>query len=503
MPNLIPLPSSFEPAPGSYRLTPEAVIRLSPGTPELQLVGRHLASCLAPAAGRDLPVVPAAGPAPTGSLILTTGEAEAALGQEGYLLRVEPERVTLRAAALAGLFHAVQTLRQLLPAGLRNPRPGEWTIDCCTVRDAPRFAWRGMMLDVARHFFGVAQVRRLIDQMASYKLNVLHLHLTDDQGWRLMIESWPRLAEYGGGSAANGDPGGYYSQQDYRDIVAYAAGRHIMIVPEVDMPGHTHAALAAYPELKGTTQFEGLYSGTKVGFSSFAIREEITYRLIEQVLAEIAALTPGPYLHVGGDEALSTPEAEYVYFVERLQGIVRGVGKQCLAWEEVARGELLPDTLVQYWWQEQWARKAAESGNKLIMSPASRAYMDMKYDPQTRLGQDWTRRYIDVRDGYEWDPATAVEGVTEDSILGVEAPLWTETVVTGEDLDYMTFPRLPGYAEIGWTPQSARSWKDYRLRLAAHGPRMEAMGIRFYRSPQVRWKKERIHKDTRRNTKSE
>jgi hexosaminidase len=344
-----------------------------------------------------------------------------------------------------------------------------------------------MMLDVARHFFTVEEVRRLIDQMAFYKLNVLHLHLTDDQGWRLMIESWPRLAEHGGSTAANGDRGGYYSRNDYRGLITYAAERHVMIVPEVDMPGHTHAALASYPELKGTTKMSGLYTGTEVGFSSFDIHEEITYRFLEQVIAEMAALTPGPYFHIGGDEAHSTPDAEYVYFVERVQAIVREAGKACVGWEEVAKGKLLPDTVVQYWWQKEWARQAAQAGNKLVMSPAARAYIDIKYDAGTRLGQDWTRNYIEVRDGYDWDPATMLDGAPEESILGVEAPLWTETIVTQDDLDFMTFPRLPGYAEIGWTPQAGRSWDDYRLRLAAHGPRMEAMGIQFYRSPQVGW----------------
>lgn len=490
MPDLIPLPVSFEPAPGSFRLTPAASIQVSPATPELLAIGRYLAGCLASATGFTPPVKAAESPASAGGLLLTTVGAEAELGTEGYRLRIDPERIELAAAGPTGLFYAAQTLRQLLPAAVeaRSGEPPPCAVDCCTVRDAPRFAWRGIMLDVARHFFGLAPIERLIDQMALYKLNVLHLHLTDDQGWRLMIDSWPRLAEHGGGTEVGGGRGGFYTKEDYRRIVARAAERCITIVPEVDMPGHTHAALVSYPELNGTTRFEGLYPGTEVGFSSFAIRDPATYRMIEQVLGEIGDLSPDPYLHIGGDEAHSTPDGEYAYFVERVQEIVRRLGKRSVGWEEVARGELLEDTVVQFWWQEKWGRRAHERGNKLVMSPAARAYMDIKYDAATPLGQDWTQRYIDVRDGYDWDPAAVLNGVGEDAILGVEAPLWTETVATQEDLDFMTFPRLPGYAEIGWTPQAVRSWTEYRSRLAAHGPRMEALGIGFYRSPQVSWR---------------
>ena len=489
MPDLIPYPSSFEPAPGTFQLTAETALHVLPGADQVRAVAESLARRLRPSTGYDLPVRTLDGAAPPGSLSLDLTAPEPALGGEGYDLAVTPQQVRLSAPEPAGLFRGTWTLQQLLPPAVeaRTRQPGPWAIGCCIVRDTPRFAWRGMMLDVARHFFTVEEVKRLIDQMAYYKLSLLHLHLTDDQGWRLMIDSWPRLAGHGGSTATHGDRGGYYTQDDYRVILGYAAERYITVVPEIDMPGHTHAALDSYPELKGTTKLSGPYTGTEVGFSSFAIHEEMTYRLIEQVIGELAALTPGPYLHIGGDEAQSTPEADYIHFVERIQAIVRETGKRPVGWEEVAKGRLLPDTIIQYWWQEQWGRKAARAGNKLIMSPAARTYMDIKYNAETRMGQDWTRSYIEVQDGYDWDPASVLDQAPEETILGVEAPLWTETVVTADDLDYMTFPRLPGYAEVGWTPQARRSWADYRLRLAAHGPRLEAMGIRFYRSPQIAW----------------
>lgn len=481
MQNLIPLPASVKPEPGTFRLNEGAAIHFTPTTDEVQAVAAALAGHLQSAAGFDLPVAASGGDAPGGFLLALT-EADPDLGEEGYRLQVGTQQVTLSAAHPAGLFRGLQTVRQLLPPG-----SGPLQMDCGLIRDVPRFPWRGVMLDVARHFFGVQAVQRLIDQMVLYKFNVLHLHLSDDQGWRLMIESWPRLAEHGGSTATYGDPGGYYTQDDYRALVEYARARHVIIVPEVDMPGHTHAALASYAELNESGLAPDLYTGREVGFSTFAIRKEVTYRFLEQVLGEIADLTPWPYLHIGGDEAHSTPDPDYKYFVERVQKIVQALGKVNVGWEEVAKANLLPDTIVQYWWNREWAQKAVASGNKLIISPATNTYMDIRYDAATRLGQDWTKKYIEVQDAYDWDPAAILEGAGEESILGIEAPLWTETIVTLEDMDSMFFPRLCAVAEVGWSPRETRRWEDFRRRLAAHGPRLEALGIRFYRSPQVEW----------------
>ena len=489
MQNIIPQPASVTPAQGSFTLNAATTIRIQPGADEIHRIGQFLSDQLRPGTGYSLPVLASSETDARGCISLTTSGADPALGDEGYELRVESDRVTLTASQPAGLFHGVQTIRQLLPAAIETAtrQPGPWTMQAGVIRDQPRYSWRGCMLDVARHFFGVADVKRLIDQCAYYKFNVLHLHLTDDQGWRLMINSWPKLAEYGGKYSVDGDPGGYYTQEEYREIVEYAHQRYLTIVPEVDMPGHTNAALACYPELNVSGKAPELYTGTKVGFSSFDIHNEITYKFLDDVIGEMAALSPGAYFHIGGDEARSTPEADYIYFVQRVQEIVKAHGKISVGWEEVAKGELLPDTIVQFWWNREWARKGAQQGRKFIMSPATHAYLDMKYDAITHLGQDWTRKYIEVQDGYEWDPETMLEGVTEKSILGIEAALWSETIVTTDDLDYMIFPRLPGYAEIGWSPAKKKNWEDYRLRLAAHGARFKAMGIKFYRSPQVEW----------------
>jgi hexosaminidase len=361
------------------------------------------------------------------------------------------------------------------------------------VEDSPRFAWRGTMLDVARHFFTVQQVERYIDQAALYKINALHLHLSDDQGWRIAINGWPRLATYGGSTAVGGGKGGYYTQADYTAIVRYAAARYMTVVPEIDGPGHTNAALASYAELNCDGKAPPLYTGTDVGFSSWCIAKPVTYELLNDVLGQLAKLTPGPYVHIGGDEAHSTTAADYATFIEKVGPIVSKYGKKMVGWNEIGAAKIPPGSVAQYWNTAkgsengtQTARDAVAQGVKVVMSPPNHTYLDMKYDESTPLGQDWAG-LIEVRDSYEWDPATLVDGVTEKDVLGVEAPLWSETIVTNDDIDYMTYPRLPAIAEIGWSPQARRSWDDFRVRLAAQGPRWSAMSVHFYRSPQVPW----------------
>jgi len=344
------------------------------------------------------------------------------------------------------------------------------------------------MLDVARHFFRVEVVLRLIDRLAAYKFNILHLHLTDDQGWRLMIQSWPDLARIGGSKAIQGDPGGYFTQEEYQAIVEYARARFITLVPEIDLPGHTNAALASYPELNPDGRAPALFTGSEVGFSSLSVAAANTDSFLEAVIGEVADLTPGPYLHIGGDEAHSTSEAEYRQFIEKAQKLVLAKGKTPVGWEEVARGELSPQTLVQYWFNSDWALKAGLQGNALIMSPCTKTYLDIKYNEETPIGQTWPGSYTEIQDAYDWDPAGFLSDLPPERVIGVEAPLWTEQVATPEEMDFMFFPRLCAIAEVGWTPREARSWEDFRVRLAEHGPRLEAMGVNFYPSTQIPWK---------------
>ena len=486
--SVIPKPRVARQGTGLFSLGPDAAIVVKGGA-EAVRVAEYLAGRLRPATGYRLAVTPGRGTAPAGSIGLSLDATLQLLGDEGYRLRITPDGVTLRAYRPTGLFRGVQTLRQLLPAEIESAavQPGPWRVRTGTIDDRPRFVWRGAMLDVARHFFGVADVKRFVDLMALYKLNRLHLHLTDDQGWRLAIRSWPKLAKHGGSTEVGGGPGGSYSQREYAELVAYAAARYVTVVPEIDMPGHTNAALASYAKLSCDGRAPDLYSGIEVGFSSLCIREELTYRFVDDVVGEVARLTPGPYFHIGGDEAQATAPDDYVYFVRRVEAIVRAHGKRMVGWEETARAGLHRTSIAQHWHDPELARRAVRQGAKVIMSPAPKAYLDMKYTPDTKLGLTWAGT-SDVRDAYSWDPATQVSGVRERDILGVEAPLWSETTETVADQDYLAFPRLLGHAEIAWSPRRGRSWKEYRWRLAAHGPRLRALGVGFYPSPLVPWR---------------
>ena len=487
-PAIVPKPLAVAPGRGAFTLARTARIVATADDPAAQRVARLLADRLRPATGFRLPVTAARGTAAPGDIHLVLRPGDSALGDEGYRLRVDPHLVTLAARRPAGLLRGAQTLRQCLPAGIESPRrqPGPWHLPVVTIHDRPRFAWRGMMLDVARHFFDVAEVERLIDLLALYKLNRLHLHLTDDQGWRLAIRARPRLTRLGAQTAVGGGPGGHFTQRDYRRIVAYAAERFVEVVPEIDMPGHVNAALVAYGELACDGVAPEPYSGIDVGFSSLCIRREETYAFVDEVLGEIAALTPGPYLHVGGDEALSTDPEDYRFFVDRVQRIVRAHGKRLLGWEEIARAPLRRRSLVQHWHDPALARRAVAQGARLVLSPASRAYLDMKYDRASEPGLVWAGT-TSVRKAYAWDPATLVDGVAESDVAGVEAPLWSETISTRAGLDHLAFPRLLGIAEIGWSPAAGRSWREYRLRLASHAPRLDALGVAFHRAPGVPW----------------
>lgn len=311
----------------------------------------------------------------------------------------------------------------------------------------PRFEWRGVMLDVARHFFSVDDVKRFIDTIAPLQLNRLHLHLTDDQGWRVEITSWPKLAEIGGRTAVGGGPGGFYTQAEYRDLVSYAAEQHVTIVPEIDMPGHVNAALVAYPELAPAGAEPAPYTGIDVGFSTLDATNELTYRFVDDVLREVAALTPGAYIHIGGDEALSTQGEDYARFMGRVFEFVPSHGKQVVGWEEIAKLPLPPGAIVQHWKDGDLARAAVKQGARVIMSPATRTYLDMKLDATTKLGLEWAG-YVSVRDASNWDPATQVAGVGEADVIGVEACIWSETLETFEDVEYMAFPRLVGVAGV-------------------------------------------------------
>ncbi|GAA0797152.1 beta-N-acetylhexosaminidase [Spirilliplanes yamanashiensis] len=486
---VVPVPAEVTPRDGAgFRLTADTRIRAEEAAADG--VARQLQAALRPSTGFGL-VIGTGGPE---NAITLTLDADRSVGRQGYELDIAADRVTLRARTGAGLFAGVQTIRQLLPPRVDADtlQQAEWVLPGGRIVDRPRFEYRGAMLDVARHFHAPDEIKAYIDLIAQYKMNHLHLHLSDDQGWRIEIEAWPELTKRAGGAGTgvDGEGPGFLTKQDYSDLVAYAAERHVTIVPEIDLPGHTNAALSTYPELNCDGTAPAPRTDTEVGYSSLCVSKEVTYRFVEDVVKEIAALTPGPYLHIGGDEAKATTDEQYGTFMKRVLPLVAKYGKTPVGWHEIAAVPLPDDAVPQYWGTEPEqpdTAAAAAAGNRILMSPANRVYLDMKYDKSTELGFDWAAR-IEVKDAYDWDPARRLAGVGERDILGVEAPLWSETLRTLDDIEFMAFPRLPAIAELAWSPQAERDWDTFRGRLAQQGPRWEAQGVNFYRSPQIDWK---------------
>ncbi|MEU8220930.1 family 20 glycosylhydrolase [Micromonospora taraxaci] len=489
--DVVPAPQQVQPDPtADWTLPAEAVIVAS-SDPAALVVAEQLAGLLRPATGYPLPVTDAAAPAPVDGIALVLDETTADLGAEGYRLDVTTNGVRVTAVTAAGLFHGVQTLRQLLPATIESPTrvTERWTLPGGTITDVPRFPYRGAMLDVARHFFAVEDVLRVVDHLARYKLNHLHLHLTDDQGWRIAVDSWPKLTTVGGATAVGGGPGGFYTKADYTRIVSYAAARHITVVPEIDLPGHTNSALVAYPELAPDKFAPQPYTGTEVGFSYVDPADDRTYDFIADVLGELAAITPGPWLHIGGDEAFKVKGEVYTGFVERVQRIVAGLGKTVVGWHQLAPAAHVDGRVLQWWGtngEDPTTVEAVRQGARLIVSPGNHAYLDMKYAPDTPIGHDWAG-LIDVRKAYDWDPGTHVAEVPSTAVIGVEAPLWTESVTSLADIEFLLLPRLPAIAELGWSPRETHDWAGFRDRLAGHGPRWDAAGIAFHRAPEIPW----------------
>lgn len=490
--NLIPMPLKIEATAKEFKLNSNTVISTS-GDINFKKVGEFLLEKLNYHNSLDIKIEENA---KNNVINIIKDENYGLTSNESYELIVDVNAITIKASSDEGAFRAVQTLRQLIPIEA-NPN-GERIVASGKILDKPNYGYRGSMLDVARHFFPKEDVFKYIDAMAYYKMNVLHLHLSDDQGWRIEIKSWPDLTAVGGHTQVGGEAGGFYTQEDYTEIVNYAAKHHITVIPEIDMPGHTYAASVAYPHLNGAKKSIEvldnptpdrrtlLYTGIEVGFSTFDARKETTYEFVDDVVREISALSPGPYFHMGGDESHVTSDEDYDYFVERVGEIVRKYNKRMIGWDEVARVDKDPNSVVQFWDKEDNAKLAKDKGMKIIMSPAKKAYLDMKYDTLSKFGLHWAA-YIPVDVSYKWTPEKYVEGISKENILGVEAPLWSETISKTEELEYLAYPRVIGIAEVGWSIEENRNWDNYRVRLANQTPYLNQMNIKYYPSKLVDW----------------
>ncbi|PJJ75972.1 hexosaminidase [Thermoflavifilum aggregans] len=437
------------------------------------------------------------------------------LGPEGYRLSVSPQQVELSANTRAGIFYGLQTLLQLLPPQIESHEPVKgvaWSIPCVQIVDFPRFHWRGLMLDVSRHFFTKQEVEAYIDEMARFKFNVFHWHLSDDNGWRIEIKGLPRLTSVGAwrvsrtGDFGTFDPpqtgepaddGGYYTQDDIREVVAYAAQRHITILPEIDVPAHSLALIAAYPNLSCT----GLPYAVNPGSPFYRILDNVlctgkdsTYIILDTIFAQIARLFPGPYIHVGGDEAykgfwaqdprdqavmqqngLHSLEELQGYFERRVEQIVIKHGKKMIGWDEILEGGLAPEAAVMSWRGIQGGIAAARQQHNVVMSPWGHCYLDLyQGDP---LVEPKTYGMLRLDSVYFYEPVPP--GVDSSYILGIQGNLWTEHVPNLRHAEYMTWPRALAIAEVGWTPAAEKNWPDFIRRVEAEFPRFDAQQVKY------------------------
>lgn len=449
------------------------------------------------------------------------------LKEEGYTLYITTEKILIEASSQAGFFYATVSLMQLMEPAIWSQKKAAiaqktWKIPASYIEDYPRFRWRGMMLDSSRNFFSVDYVKKFIDRMAQHKLNLFHWHLTDDEGWRIEIKKYPLLTEVG----ARRGPGtklpfslypamrgpkdkmqeGYYTQEEIREVVAYAAKRSVAILPEIDIPAHSKAAVTAYPELLQDPDDRSLYTSVqKIGNNTMDAGLQSTYLFLEDVIKEVSALFPFEYIHLGGDEIPkgaweSSPAAARLmqkmhlknsrelqaYLFTRMDKILAKYGRKMIAWQEVRRenSTLREETLIMAWRGDGAAAKAAADHQKVIMSPAQYLYFDQQYTRGSEEpGHTWAGP-TDTRDAYSYNPADELSDQGQVHLIqGVHGCLWSETALTEEIADYLAWPRIFSLAEIGWSSQKQRSWKDFKSRAFGKGlKRLESQNIR-YRSP--------------------
>lgn len=518
--NIIPQPVKWEIKNGNFEFKKNATISYS--QKELEETASLLAERLRPATG--FAIASTEGSKGTIQLELLTNQ-NIEIGTEGYLLNVTSRRIKIQANTKGGIFNGIQSLVQLFPVAIESKtiQHTAWKLPCIEVVDYPRFAWRGFMLDCSRHFFTKDEVKAHIDQLSHYKLNVFHWHLTDDEGWRIEIKSLPKLTEVGAWRVErqgkwgerqlpkpneNATYGGFYTQEDIKEVVRYAQQRNITIVPEVDVPGHSMAAVTSYPEISCTQSTNTFVNpGAKFsewyGNGTFKIlydntlnpASEKAYDFLDKVFTEVAALFPGAYIHVGGDECykgiwaqdsscqalmtkLSLKKIEELqgYFIKRVESIITAKGKKLIGWDEIMEGsELAANTAVMSWRGTKSGIEASQQKHPVVMAPTAFSYID--YNQGDKAVDPAVYASLRISHCYSFDPTP--EGADPNYILGAQANLWTEQIPTTRAIQYMSFPRVWALSEVYWTPQKQRSWEQFVPRMYSHFLRADAAEINY------------------------
>ncbi len=511
---IIPKPLTLAVQQGSFTLTPDTIIQADRASVDL---GRRLAAYLEPATGFQWRVQTTPG-GTSKRIALAIDPRLERLGDEGYTLDVEPHRVVLRAAQPAGLFYGIQTIRQLLPPEVfREAKVSgiEWTLPAVRIEDKPRFGWRGMHLDVGRHFMPKEFVKKYIDLLALHKMNVFHWHLTEDQGWRIEIKKYPRLTEVGAwrkqtivGHQPDNNPGdakfdgirhgGYYSQDDVREIVAYAKDRFVTVVPEIEMPGHAVAAIASYPELgvDGTPTEVATYWGV---FDNIFNPTDATIRFMQDVLTEVLDLFPSRFIHIGGDEAdkarwkanaavqarikqlgLKDEEELQSWFVRQMDTFLTSKGRRLVGWDEILQGGLAPGATVMSWRGGEGGTAAARQGQDVVMAPTTYAYFDYYPAKPTEQEPLAIGGYLPLDKVYSFDPVPAdLEPKYASHVLGGQGQVWTEYLPTPKAVEYMAYPRTCALAEAVWTPPAEKDFADFVMRLDVHAKRLRILDVNY------------------------
>jgi len=502
-PVLIPRPAELALGSGYLKVNHRSAVVADA---ESHAAATLLVSLLPPVAGRPRPVVPARGRPGPDTITLVVDGTRSDLGSEGYELRATSKRATVTGSDWRGVLWGVQTVCQLLAADA-GPTA---SLPAVTIRDRPRFAWRGLHLDVVRHFFPVAFIERLLDLMALYKLNTFHWHLTDDQGWRIEIRSRPRLTEVGSHRGAtplphdrhqsDGTPySGHYTQDQVRQVVAYAAARGITVVPEIEMPGHALAALASYPELG--CRGSGYEVATSWGIKSEVLcaGRESTFAFLEEVLSEVLELFPSRFIHVGGDECpkqswrgcrhcqerraaegLRDEDELQSWFIRRIGTWLAARGRRLVGWDEILEGGLAPGATVMSWRGIDGGVTAASAGHDVVMSPNSHCYFDYYQSRDTAAEPPAIGGHLPLRQVYDFEPiAPAIGAARAAHVLGVQGNVWTEYIPSEEQVEYMAFPRALALAEVGWTPAARRSAAGFEERLRAQRPLLDDLGVNY------------------------
>jgi len=494
--DVIPIPAEIVPAAGAFEVGTGTVVEVPRGDGDARAAARYLVELWTRTNGLQLPITSvAANRGSTGTPTIAF-RRRSGLGPEGYDLEVAPQRITVSASSAAGLFYGAVTLWQLLPPGSATGR-----IAAQHIHDAPVYAWRGLMLDSARHFQSPTFVRSMIDWMAWHKLNVLHWHLTDDQGWRLEIRKYPRLTSVGAWRVEPGGAryGGFYTQDEVRDIVRFAAARHVQIVPEIDMPGHATAAIAAYPALGSGVGSETLRVSPNWGVLNHLFNvEPKTFGFLDDVLAEVVQLFPSPVIHIGGDEAVKDewnaspqvrareaelgihdPDALQAYFTQRMGAYLATRGRRIVGWDEILQPGLRRDAIVMSWHGVSGAHLAAAAGNDTVLAPDPGLYFDHRQstlpdEPPGRL------KVLSLEDVYGFEPQDPSQSTAERShVLGLQANLWTEHMQTEARVQWMALPRAAALAEVAWSPAPRRRWPDFLERLVPMFTRYRAFGLNY------------------------